>query len=374
MSRLSLITLRLLAAALGIEIALGTFSGKSLLWADPPPGIGPELDGEIGENPGGTSISGSGSSGGTTVSGSVSTGPGGTSASGSVTSEGTSISVGGSSGSDNSPRPLPNELDGEIGPGPSGGSVSGSSSVGGQQVSGNVSVGSNGSVSGSSAGSNTSGGTSLSGGASGGSSGFDIIIRDDASGTIIRFNPPMGDYFDEPAPHGARPNLGFDGGTGEASTVLRKGTALLQGLVRCGVCSRRMRPHYAGPTRSVRYVCDFVSRVQGRAGTCQSMGGLRLQEAVVEAVLEALSPASMPVTLAALERVDEEEDAVLQQLEHRREQARYEADRARRQYDAVEPENRLVARTIGAEWNWHLTELAEMSGRSASVGITSRRP
>jgi len=154
-------------------------------------------------------------------------------------------------------------------------------------------------------------------------------------------------------------------GTGEASTVLRKGSALLQGLVRCGVCSRRMRPHYSGPTGSVRYVCDFVRRVQGRAGTCQSMGGLRLQEAVVEAFLEALSPASMPVTLAALERVDGEEDAVLRQLEHRREQAQYEADRARRQYDAVEPENRLVARTLEGEWNRRLTELGEIGRQIA---------
>jgi excisionase family DNA binding protein len=153
--------------------------------------------------------------------------------------------------------------------------------------------------------------------------------------------------------------------TGEASTVLRPGSALLQGLVRCGVCSRRMRPHYTGPSRSVRYVCDFVSRVQGRGGTCQSVGGLRLQEAVVDAFLTARSPASMPVTLAALNRVDEEEDAVLQQLEHRREQARYEADRARRQYDAVEPENRLVARTLEAEWNRRLTALGEIERQIA---------
>jgi excisionase family DNA binding protein len=153
--------------------------------------------------------------------------------------------------------------------------------------------------------------------------------------------------------------------TGEASTVLRPGSALLQGLVRCGVCSRRMRPHYTGPSRSVRYVCDFVSRVQGRGGTCQWVGGLRLQEAVVDAFLTARSPASMPVTLAALNRVDEEEDAVLQQLEHRREQARYEADRARRQYDAVEPENRLVARTLEAEWNRRLTALGEIERQIA---------
>jgi excisionase family DNA binding protein len=153
--------------------------------------------------------------------------------------------------------------------------------------------------------------------------------------------------------------------TGEASTVLRSGRALLQGLIRCGVCSRRMRPHYSGPAGSVRYVCDFVSRVQGSSGICQSVGGLRIQEAVVEAFLEALSPASMQVTLAALEQVDAEDDAALQQLEERREKARYEADRARRQYDGVEPENRLVARTLEGEWNRRLAELGEIDRQIA---------
>jgi len=154
--------------------------------------------------------------------------------------------------------------------------------------------------------------------------------------------------------------------TGEASTVLRRGAALLQGLLRCGVCGRRMRPHYGGPSRSVRYVCDAARRHHGTERVCHSLGGQRVDRAVVEAFLEALSPASMQVTLAALEHMDQEEDAALTQLAQRREQAQYEADRARRQYDAVEPENRLVARTVEAEWNRRLQEVAELDRQIAA--------
>jgi DNA invertase Pin-like site-specific DNA recombinase len=148
---------------------------------------------------------------------------------------------------------------------------------------------------------------------------------------------------------------------GEASSVLREGRALLAGLIRCGVCGRRMSPVYPMKGDSVRYVCDRASRNHGKqTGVCQSIGGTRIQNAVVEAFLEALSPASMQVALAALERMDGEQDASLKQLEDRRERAAYEAERAHRQYNAVEPENRLVARTLEGEWNRRLTALAEI--------------
>jgi excisionase family DNA binding protein len=145
-----------------------------------------------------------------------------------------------------------------------------------------------------------------------------------------------------------------------ASRVVREGSALLQGLVRCGNCGRRMSPIYAQKGDAVRYVCDRGSRNHGQEGICQSVGSRRIHHAVVEAFLAALSPASMQVTLAALEQMDSVEDAKLKQLRQRREQAQYEADRARRQYEVVEPENRLVARTLESEWNNRLLELTEM--------------
>jgi DNA invertase Pin-like site-specific DNA recombinase len=148
---------------------------------------------------------------------------------------------------------------------------------------------------------------------------------------------------------------------GEASSVVREGRGLLAGLVRCGVCGRRMSPVYPMAGDSVRYVCDRVRRNHGRDGSvCQSIGGTRIQAAVVEAFLEALSPASMQVAIATLERIDAEKDTTLQQLEERHERARYDAERAHRQYDAVEPENRLVARTLEREWNRRLAALSEI--------------
>lgn len=155
---------------------------------------------------------------------------------------------------------------------------------------------------------------------------------------------------------------GFDLSGDGASKVIREGSALLHGLARCGICGRRMRPTYAtkGKGDPVRYVCDRSSRDHGYEGICQSVGGRRIHRAVVEAFLEALSPASMQVTLAALEQMDATEDAMLIQLRQRREHAQYEAERARRQYEFVEPENRLVARTLESEWNNRLLELTDM--------------
>lgn len=155
---------------------------------------------------------------------------------------------------------------------------------------------------------------------------------------------------------------------GEASSVVREGRALLTGLVRCGRCGRRMVPTYSCKSGdAIRYECNRLNRVHGGA-PCESFAGTRLQNAVVGAVLEALSPASMQITVGALEQIDVEEDAVLKQLEHRLEQARYEADRARRRYEAVEPENRLVARTLESDWNRRMNELAEIERQ-----LTDRR-
>lgn len=147
---------------------------------------------------------------------------------------------------------------------------------------------------------------------------------------------------------------------GEGSKVIRKGHALLQGLIRCGKCGRRMTTIYAGKGDTIRHVCNRASRTYGEDEHCHSIGGSRLQKAVVEVFLEALSPASMKVTVAALERMANEEDAVMTQLTHRRDEAEYLAARAQRQFDKVEPENRLVARTLESEWDARLRELAEI--------------
>ena len=139
----------------------------------------------------------------------------------------------------------------------------------------------------------------------------------------------------------------------ESSRALREGAALLQGIVRCGHCGRSMTVGYPGPLKRRKagaYQC-IGGYKQKRAGVCQSFGGYRIDEAVVGVFLGALSQSSTEVQLAALRRLNEQQDTVLRQLELQLERARYEAGRAERQYNAVEPENRVVARTLETRWN-----------------------
>jgi hypothetical protein len=97
------------------------------------------------------------------------------------------------------------------------------------------------------------------------------------------------------------------------------------------------------------YLC-VAAYAQKRAGICQSFGGHRVDEAVRGAFLDALSDSGVELQLAAMRRLDEQQDAVLRQLELQLERARYEAARHERQYNAVEPENRVVARTLETRW------------------------
>jgi DNA invertase Pin-like site-specific DNA recombinase len=150
---------------------------------------------------------------------------------------------------------------------------------------------------------------------------------------------------------------------GEGSEVLRNGRGLLQGLLRCGVCGRRMTTCYAKKGDKVRYDCAKRSRVVDGQGVCQSVGGSRLEAAVVEALLTALEPASMAIALAALDEIDREHDAVLHQLEAQLTEARYHAERAFRQYDAVEPEHRNVVRNLELQWNQRLAEAEKIEER-----------
>ena len=146
---------------------------------------------------------------------------------------------------------------------------------------------------------------------------------------------------------------------GEAGGAVREGSALLQGLLRCGRCGRRMQVTYSGPKGQVRrYACHQAHRMQAADGTCQSLGGVRLERRIVDTFLEALAPASLEATVGALRETERVWQLECKQRELLVEQARFEAERARRQFDLCEPENRLVARTLEREWEKHLAELA----------------
>jgi hypothetical protein len=144
---------------------------------------------------------------------------------------------------------------------------------------------------------------------------------------------------------------------------VREGPALLQGLARCGRCGRRMTLSYGGrqsarAKRIYQYRCK-AARTQGAGPDCQTVGGKRIDRAVVEVFLEATQPAALEAARLANEQERAERDAVRRYWEHRIERAQYEAQRAERQFHAVEPENRLVARELERRWNARLTELEE---------------
>ena len=145
----------------------------------------------------------------------------------------------------------------------------------------------------------------------------------------------------------------------QAGGAVREGTALLQGIATCGHCGRRLRTHYRGRNTTPGYHCAGKDLVNGRAAYCLNIGGIQIDEAVGNAVLVALTPASLAATLRAAEQLELSHDAALVQWRLAVERARYEAERAERRYQAVDPGNRLVARGLEAEWEKRLRELEQ---------------
>jgi DNA invertase Pin-like site-specific DNA recombinase/predicted DNA-binding transcriptional regulator AlpA len=132
--------------------------------------------------------------------------------------------------------------------------------------------------------------------------------------------------------------------------AVREGSALLQGLAVCGQCGRKLRTHYTGRTASAGYHCAGKSIVNGRGIYCLNVGAVQVDAAVTRAVLAALAPLGAEAALAAAERIEADHDGALAQWRLAVERASYEAQRAERRYRAVDPDNRLVARGIEAEW------------------------
>ncbi|MGV7852249.1 zinc ribbon domain-containing protein, partial [Mycobacterium kansasii] len=147
---------------------------------------------------------------------------------------------------------------------------------------------------------------------------------------------------------------------GQGGGAVREGRALLQGLVVCGKCGRRMLVGYSGPDGRVpRYLCAQGLRLYGSARSCQSLSGRRLDAAVVEEMFTVLQPAALAATAAALAEAEDQHARRVRAFELGVERARYEAQRARRQFDAVEPENRLVARSLERDWEVRLGTLRQ---------------
>lgn len=140
----------------------------------------------------------------------------------------------------------------------------------------------------------------------------------------------------------------------------RKGLALLHGIAVCGRCGARMRLRYSGERGDFPvYACTYAHSQMGEP-RCQEVRALGIDAEVERILLEALAPDRLAIALAVLEQLEAEDAALRKQWQLRRERARYEAERARRQYDAVEPENRLVARTLERLWEEKLRAVEQI--------------
>jgi hypothetical protein len=161
-----------------------------------------------------------------------------------------------------------------------------------------------------------------------------------------------------------RQNWSHDGSQG----VSREGRALLQGIVYCGVCGRKMsvQNRAVKENRSPSYICERGYQ-DGDEKICQSMTSRPVDAAVVEAFLAAVSPISLRVATQVLDQVEQDLIAQRRQHELQLEQARYEARLAQRQYDAVDPSNRLVAGELERRWNEKLERVAQLERRYAQA-------
>jgi DNA invertase Pin-like site-specific DNA recombinase len=128
----------------------------------------------------------------------------------------------------------------------------------------------------------------------------------------------------------------------------RSGGALLTGLIRCGICGRRMRTGHRSRGRSL-YACERGLQETGKV-TCPGLSSHHLDQLVEEKLLIALEPASLQLSLNAEKSAQEERTTLHDHWQQRIDQAHYESERAGRQYHQVEPENRLVARSLEAQW------------------------
>jgi hypothetical protein len=162
--------------------------------------------------------------------------------------------------------------------------------------------------------------------------------------------------------------------TGKGSGVtgaVRRGELLLAGLLRCGHCGRKLYVGYGG--KSGRYYCQGALVNHGTA-RCISFGGLRADNAVGTEVLRVLKPLGVYAAVKALATQTSEISAARRQLDLALQEAHFSAAYARRQYDAVDPANRLVAGELERRWNEALQIVHRLEGEIAELAAKKPAP
>jgi DNA invertase Pin-like site-specific DNA recombinase len=153
---------------------------------------------------------------------------------------------------------------------------------------------------------------------------------------------------------------------------VRCGTGLLSGILRCGHCGTKMLAQYPGPT-IIRYSCAGRCR-DPEATCCVMFGGMRADRMVAEQVLEAIMPLGVEAALQAIDSLQGCEDERIRHKELALQQARYEVAHAQRQYDAVDPSNRLVAAELERRWNEALKVQSHLEEELVALQREQREP
>src|SRR5712675_988182 len=151
----------------------------------------------------------------------------------------------------------------------------------------------------------------------------------------------------------------------------KHGDALLAGLIRCRRCGRKLTLRYTGTKHGIpRYSCTRGWLDNGEP-RCIAFGGLRVDDAIEDALLGVVGPGAIAAAVAAEKEANQRRDQVREALRRDLEAARYAADRAFRQYDAADPANRLVTGELEARWNKALAHVAEIEGKIAAHDVAA---
>ena len=163
-------------------------------------------------------------------------------------------------------------------------------------------------------------------------------------------------------------NVARRGGTTPGAA--KRGPALLAGLLRCGRCGRKLFVAYSGRGGRVpRYACAGSRTGQGPT-TCLSLGGVTIEQAVTDQVIEAIQPVGIEASLTAVDQLDHTHTEQRRALELALEKARYQAQRAERQYHTVDPANRLVAGELEVRWDDALVRVGQLEADLVALADT----
>jgi len=150
---------------------------------------------------------------------------------------------------------------------------------------------------------------------------------------------------------------------GESRGAAKGGAALLTGILRCHRCGRKLTVHYTGREQNVmRYNCCRGTLDNG-VPRCINFGGAWVDQAIGHEILRVLRPGAVAAALESARNQTQEQDQVLAALQLELQAARYAAERAEEQYDAIDPQNRLVADELERRWNSALEHVAELESR-----------